>query len=68
MQYIGSIVYTIYIDFPPMGDICNLLKSGLYQVVIPVLRRIILRMQGCDKSIDFYLYESYNKCVLEHQG
>ncbi len=55
MQYIGSIVYTIYIDFPPMGDICNLLKSGLYQVVIPVLHRIILRMQDCDKSIDFYL-------------
>ena len=68
MQYIGLIVYTIYIDFHPMGDIYNLLISGLYQVVIPVLRRIILRMQGCDKSIDFYLYELYNKCVLEHQG
>ena len=67
MQYIGSIVYTIYIDFPPMGDICNLLKSSMYQVVIPVLHRIILRMQDRDKSIDFYLQESYNKCVLEQQ-
>ena len=60
MQYIGLIVYTIYIDFHPMGDIYNLLISGLHQVVIPVLRRIILRMQGCDKSMSYIINAAWN--------